>query len=189
MHLLNQNDLDTLHRVNAHYTFDILDQIRNEPIKGNCFFWTAPKQPYVISARVRNFDNVVKSTKDEITETDSRKKKVDTHSILHEAFKHIINTDRYLFVYKVKDKNYYAISYEYLKIRMEVRLLEISRIKSVKHETLDEIILSYKLKTGYQAVLKEGGEMKDIVILPIKDWHLEENKKVIKEIDVIKTKT
>ncbi|HYE77854.1 MAG TPA: ATP-binding protein, partial [bacterium] len=56
MHLLNQGDLEALQRVNAHYGPDILRQLRSEPIKGNCYFWSAPDQPYVISARVHNFD-------------------------------------------------------------------------------------------------------------------------------------
>lgn len=56
MHLLNQADLDALHAVNAHFAPDILHVLRHEPIKGNCYFWSAPDQPYVVCARVKNFD-------------------------------------------------------------------------------------------------------------------------------------
>ncbi len=57
MHLLNENDLRLLQRINAHFTEDILEFIRNEPVKGNCYFWSAPDQPYVVPCRVENFDN------------------------------------------------------------------------------------------------------------------------------------
>ena len=59
MHLLGEDDLTNLNRVNSHYTRDLLTYIRNEPIRGNCYFWSAPDQPYVIPAKVRNFDLVV----------------------------------------------------------------------------------------------------------------------------------
>jgi hypothetical protein len=58
LHLLNDSDLKTLNRHNAYFSEDILSFIRNEPIKGNCFFWSAPDQPFVIPARVADFVTV-----------------------------------------------------------------------------------------------------------------------------------
>jgi len=55
MHLLNERDLNTLQRHNAYYSDDILGVIRGEPIRGNCYFWSAPDQPFVLPVRVRNF--------------------------------------------------------------------------------------------------------------------------------------
>ena len=43
---------------NAHFSDDILASILNEPIKGNCYFWSAPDQPFVLPARILNFDSV-----------------------------------------------------------------------------------------------------------------------------------
>ena len=57
-HLLSANDLKTLQQHNAHFSDDILASILNEPIKGNCFFWSAPDQPFVLPARILNFDEV-----------------------------------------------------------------------------------------------------------------------------------
>lgn len=57
-HLLSANDLKTLQQHNAHFSDDILASILNEPIKGNCFFWSAPDQPFVLPARILNFDTV-----------------------------------------------------------------------------------------------------------------------------------
>lgn len=56
MHLLAQRDLDILGAANAHYTPEILDFLRTEPVKGNCYFWSAPDQPYVVGVRVDNYD-------------------------------------------------------------------------------------------------------------------------------------
>ena len=57
-HLLSANDLKTLQQHNAHFSDDILASILNEPIKGNCFFWSAPDQPFVLPARILNFEKV-----------------------------------------------------------------------------------------------------------------------------------
>ena len=57
-HLLSANDLKTLQQHNAHFSDDILASVLNEPIKGNCFFWSAPDQPFVLPARILSFDEV-----------------------------------------------------------------------------------------------------------------------------------
>ena len=57
-HLLSAHDLKTLQHHNAHFSDDILASVLNEPIKGNCFFWSAPDQPFVLPARILNFDDV-----------------------------------------------------------------------------------------------------------------------------------
>ncbi len=56
MHLLGEDDLELLQRINAHYSDDVLEAIRGEPVKGNCYFWSAPDQPYVVPCRVANYD-------------------------------------------------------------------------------------------------------------------------------------
>ncbi|MBE0541671.1 MAG: ATP-binding protein [Verrucomicrobia bacterium] len=58
LHLLNENDLQTLKRHNAYFSDEILGFIRGEPIPGNCYFWSAPSQPFVLPARVFNFESV-----------------------------------------------------------------------------------------------------------------------------------
>lgn len=55
LHLLNDADLTTLKRHNAYFADDILGVIRSEPIPGNCYFWSAPDQPFVLPVRVREF--------------------------------------------------------------------------------------------------------------------------------------
>lgn len=58
LHLLNNDDLQTLQRHNAYYTDEILNYLRAEPIIGNCYFWSAPNQPFVLPVRVANFESV-----------------------------------------------------------------------------------------------------------------------------------
>jgi DNA helicase HerA-like ATPase len=58
LHLLNEGDLQTLRRHNAYFSDDILEFVRGEPIPGNCYFWSAPNQPFVLPARVCNFESV-----------------------------------------------------------------------------------------------------------------------------------
>jgi hypothetical protein len=60
MHLLGEEDLELLQRVNAHFTEDLVDCIRGEPVRGNCYFWSAPDQPYVVPCRVANFDELAR---------------------------------------------------------------------------------------------------------------------------------
>lgn len=56
-HLLNEGDLQTLRKYNGYFTEEILGFIRGEPIAGNCYFWSAPSQPFVLSARVCDFES------------------------------------------------------------------------------------------------------------------------------------
>ena len=57
-HLLSAHDLKTLQHHNAHFSDDILAAVMNEPIKGNCYFWSAPDQPFVLSARIADFATI-----------------------------------------------------------------------------------------------------------------------------------
>ena len=64
-HLLSEGDAGTLGKYNAHFSSDILAHLIGEPIEGNCFMWSAPKQPFVLPVRVRSFEalygkNIVK---------------------------------------------------------------------------------------------------------------------------------
>jgi hypothetical protein len=56
LHLLNDEDLQTLQRHNAYYTDEIVNYLRAEPIVGNCYFWSAPSQPFVVPVRVCSFE-------------------------------------------------------------------------------------------------------------------------------------
>jgi len=55
-HLLSAEDLKSLKEHNAHYSDDILASVLNEAIKGNAYVWSAPDQPFVLPARIHNFE-------------------------------------------------------------------------------------------------------------------------------------
>ena len=59
-HLLSEGDASTLGKYNSHYSHDILAHIIGEPIPGNCYMWSAPKQPFVLPVRIRNFEELYK---------------------------------------------------------------------------------------------------------------------------------
>lgn len=57
-HLLSEGDADTLGRYNSHFSKDVLAHIVGEPIPGNCYMWSAPKQPFVLPVRVKSFEKL-----------------------------------------------------------------------------------------------------------------------------------
>lgn len=57
-HLLSEGDAGTLGKYNSHYSHDVLAHLISEPIQGNCYMWSAPKQPFVLPVRIRNFEEL-----------------------------------------------------------------------------------------------------------------------------------
>lgn len=84
MHLLSQRDLDVLGAANAHFTSEIRGFIRDEPVRGNCYFWSAPDQPYVVSVRVDNYEEhavVAEPAPRPVTPTSSYEQRL-THALV-----------------------------------------------------------------------------------------------------------
>lgn len=59
-HLLSEGDAATLGKYNSHFSHDILAHLISEPIQGNCYMWSAPKQPFVLPVRIRDFETTYK---------------------------------------------------------------------------------------------------------------------------------
>jgi hypothetical protein len=57
-HLLSEGDAGTLGKYNSHYSHDVLAHLISEPIPGNCYMWSAPKQPFVLPVRIRSFEEL-----------------------------------------------------------------------------------------------------------------------------------
>jgi hypothetical protein len=57
-HLLSEGDAGTLGKYNSHYSDDVLAHLIGEPIRGNCYLWSAPHQPFVLPARIRSFEGL-----------------------------------------------------------------------------------------------------------------------------------
>jgi len=60
-HLLSEGDASTLGKYNSHYSQDVLAHLIAEPIQGNCYMWSAPKQPFVLPVRIRSFEELYKN--------------------------------------------------------------------------------------------------------------------------------
>lgn len=61
-HLLSSGDLQALKRANAHFSDDILNSLLNEPIAGNCVFWSSVRgKTYPLSVRVMSFEKLYKA--------------------------------------------------------------------------------------------------------------------------------
>ncbi|GEA16228.1 hypothetical protein E308F_24720 [Moorella sp. E308F] len=60
-HLLSEGDAGTLGKYNSHFSDDILAHLVAEPIRGNCYMWSAPNQPFVLPVRVRDFEELYRA--------------------------------------------------------------------------------------------------------------------------------
>jgi DNA helicase HerA-like ATPase len=67
-HLLNDDDVNALSKANNHYSGLIKFLLKYEPIKGQCFFYSAPEQPFVIQMKFNLFDKELEKFKKELEE-------------------------------------------------------------------------------------------------------------------------
>jgi uncharacterized protein len=74
-HLLSEGDAKTLGHFNSHYSDDVLAHLIAEPIRGNCFMWSAPLQPFVLPVRIRSFEQLYSTY---VVPPGSRAKAVET---------------------------------------------------------------------------------------------------------------
>jgi hypothetical protein len=73
-HLLSEGDAGTLGKYNSHFSHDILAHLIGEPIQGNCYMWSAPKQPFVLPVRIRSFEELYAKFVNKGTDTGSFEK-------------------------------------------------------------------------------------------------------------------
>jgi len=74
-HLLSATDLQNVKRANAHFSEDILGTLLNEPIIGQCVFWSsAIEMSYPISIRVSSFEDGLS-----LADGDYNRPRVDTY--------------------------------------------------------------------------------------------------------------
>jgi len=180
MHLLNQVDLDCLSRVNAHYAPDILEHIRNEPIKGNCYFWSAPDQPYVVSSKVYNFDDVVKDAENPTTELEGSKasNKNTPSAELANCCQKLVNCEKGLYVFKVKGREEYAVSHTYLLNHIK------KKFRSVEKDDLEMCFKNLGWKNNLRAKLMPGRKPEQIVLFLEKHWLPSDGKAEYGEIEI-----
>jgi len=74
-HLLNDDDVNSLAKANNHYSGLIKFLLKYEPIKGQCFFYSAPEQPFVIQMKFELFDKELEKFKRELEKLREEEKK------------------------------------------------------------------------------------------------------------------
>jgi len=78
-HLISASDLNELRHANAHFSRDVLTQIINEPIPGNCYYWSAPHQPFVLCSRIYKFEDYAEEAGVSESTTSSKIAQKETH--------------------------------------------------------------------------------------------------------------
>ena len=174
LHLLNDNDLQTLKRHNAYYTDEILNYLRAEPIIGNCYFWSAPNQPFVLPVRVCNFESVCQ--KPTLMAPSKSTVKKSTGSV-PQAIKDALETNSRVWLYPVRafngkeEKGLLAFSVDYLQAT-------VSQTASGHPEDLlreiANILRRHKARAGY-AVLE--GVTRPVWAIPQSELKLKGQKK------------
>jgi hypothetical protein len=62
-HLLSRHDLNAMAMANIHYDGDVATAIGQEPIPGNCFFWSSRGLSFVTCARIIHFGSMVEEVR------------------------------------------------------------------------------------------------------------------------------
>jgi len=191
MHLLNENDLQTLKKHNAYFSDEILGFLRGEPIPGNCYFWSAPNQPFVLSARVRNFEEVCQPTHESparttVTSPDAKRLTEFTAAAVKEA----LTVHQRLWLYRVdnfhgkKEGEWLAFSADYLQNIVAQKISENPEFKSLPDGphwlqtrlpvVIETVLNRHKARSGY-AVLE--GVTRAVWVLPQAEIKLFKGKK------------
>lgn len=94
-HLLSEGDASTLGKYNSHFSDDILAHLIAEPIRGNCYMWCAPHQPFVLPVRIRDYEALYKSfvKKNEQEASIPTKANIIMHEV-NERYRHLAETLR-----------------------------------------------------------------------------------------------
>jgi DNA helicase HerA-like ATPase len=190
LHLLNDNDLQTLKRHNAYFSDEILGFIRGEPIPGNCYFWSAPNQPFVLPARVCNFESVCQlssapAARAALTSPDAKRLAVCTAK----AVKETLTTHERLWLYRVsglhgkKESGWVAFSADYLQNIVAQKIADNPEFKLMPDGLrwlqtrlpveIEEVLKRHKARSGY-AVLE--GVTRAVWALPQVEIKLDKGK-------------
>jgi hypothetical protein len=174
LHLLNETDLQTLKRHNAYFSDEILNYLRAEPIIGNCYFWSAPNQPFVLPVRVANFESVCQKPTGAVPSRSTAKKSAGG---VPQAIQEALETNSRVWLYPVRafngkeEKGWLAFSMDYLQTT-------VAKTVSDSFDDLPKeiaaVLQRHKVRTGY-AVLE--GITRPVGAIPQSDLKLKGQKK------------
>lgn len=180
-HLLSEGDASTLGRYNSHFSHDVLAHIIGEPIPGNCYMWSAPKQPFVLPVRIRNFEELYGENVNENNEHFEKsaaikiKKKSEEYDkeLAEELFKIMKRDINKLSLDRQPNETgiYYGQLYQFFQ--------EIKKIEKFRHETrseeqlykpIIEKMLNYRPIVAKKAEHKKKG-LQDYYYAPKEVWN------------------
>ena len=171
MHLLNEMDLQILQRHNAYYSDEILGFIRNEPIPGNCYFWSAPNQPFVVPVRVANFESVCRKPELKVPPTPeappSAPDSVLTQATAKAVFS-VLQSNSRVWLYRVdgfsgkKEPGWIAFSADYLRTTVGNALLQDAEVKKIGDSAQ---WLQQNLEATIDTLLKSQGARASFAVL------------------------
>ena len=179
-HLLSEGDASTLGRYNSHYSHDVLSHIIGEPIPGNCYMWSAPKQPFVLPVRVRNFEELygtnVKSSENEPAYQNPpakifREKANQRFKELSEALYEIMKKNK-LSIHEFEDDTIGIYYGQLFYLIQEVKKLEQFKDEIRKEDQLYEPVLSnlFNCKVIIQKGIHSKAGESDFYCVPKTKW-------------------
>jgi len=191
LHLLNEGDLQTLKKHNAYFGDEILAFIRAEPIPGNCYFWSAPSQPFVLPVRVCNSESVCQPSTVLVREQAAVPDPKRLGDLVARAVKAALVTNPRVWLYRVgtmlgrKETGLVAFSREYFQEAVAEMVADDRSFKlmadgdewlrvQLPMET-EAVLRRHKVRTGY-AVL--AGVARQVWVMPQSEIKLAKAKTV-----------
>lgn len=195
LHLLNEGDLQTLKRHNAYFSDEILEFIRGEPIPGNCYFWSAPSQPFVLPARVCNFESVCQRTTEPVAPSPTAQPDPKRLSDLAaKAVKEALVANPRVWLYPVgtvhgkSEAGLIAVSREYLHHAVYTKIVADPDIRTMRDAAqwldghlgteIEAVMNRHKARPGYAAL---AGLSRPVWVLRQGQVNLEKGKSVRSE--------
>jgi hypothetical protein len=187
LHLLNEGDLQALKKHNAYYSDEILNFIRAEPIPGNCFFWSAPNQPFVVSARIANFESICAPRTPAVPAPAAAGESLER--VIAAAVKEALEKAPRLWIYRVhafderEESGWIAFSRDYLidvvarEVNGHAAIARLSDraewLRTEAPEKIEIVLKRHKLRAGF-AVLE--GVTRPVWSIPATDIHVSKQK-------------
>lgn len=174
-HLLSEGDASTLGRYNSHFSHDVLAHIIGEPIPGNCYMWSAPKQPFVLPVRIRNFEelygkNVNANTKsfEKPAATEIKKRSDKRDKELAQALLEKMKSER-LSTYDKNDQRgiYYGQLYFFMR-DIKKQFEDETRTEEQLYKPILEIVFDHPVEREKGEHSQRGSQ--DYYYVPIKVW-------------------
>jgi hypothetical protein len=180
LHLLNESDLQTLKRHNAYFSDEILEFIRSEPIPGNCYFWSAPSQPFVLPARVCNFESVCQRISEPASITEpARPNPKHLSDLTAKAVKEALVSDSGVWLYSVsafqgrKEDGLIAVSRDYLRLAVHTKITSDPAFKLLRDGAqrflmqlgaeIEGVLKRHKVRAGYATL---AGVCRQVWVMP-----------------------